>query len=248
MNLIKFFLFSLSIIQLVMASNAMAAFTCATSMKTCPANTSLNIETTLAAAGVIANAEACFSNVESLRKNCAYVSPVIAFYSNAGHIERIRAITSEVSAPVPAKPILNFSAASYNWTQNVSITSQTPTNTGGAIDSCGVSPLLPSGLYLDPTTCAISGRPTVSKAVTNYTVSAQNSGGSSIKILAIAVIANPNCPLYYQDAPMLMVSNGGTAKAFSSDSGTCTSQTRLCSSGKLSGTYTFKLCTPGNPR
>jgi hypothetical protein len=62
-----------------------------------------------------------------------------------------------------------------------------PTVSGGAVVSYSISPALPSGLSFDTTTGVISGTPTAVAALTSYTVTANNSGGSTSFTLEITV-------------------------------------------------------------
>jgi hypothetical protein len=75
------------------------------------------------------------------------------------------------------------SALSYNspnvFTRNVAITNLNPTISGGAVTSYSISPALPSGLSLNTSTGVISGTPTAISAITTYTVTATNTGGST---------------------------------------------------------------------
>mgnify|MGYP000411443009 CR=1 FL=1 len=59
------------------------------------------------------------------------------------------------------------------------MTSLSPTVQGGAIVSYTVSPALPAGLSLNPTTGVISGTPTAVTAQATYTITATNTGGST---------------------------------------------------------------------
>ena len=59
----------------------------------------------------------------------------------------------------------------------------------GTVTSYNVSPALPAGLTLDAVSGAISGTPTTPSAAASYTVTAQNSSGSTIFSLSLSVIA-----------------------------------------------------------
>ena len=59
----------------------------------------------------------------------------------------------------------------------------------GTVTSYNVSPALPAGLTLDAASGAISGTPTTPSAAASYTVTAQNSSGSTSFSLSLSVIA-----------------------------------------------------------
>ncbi|HEX9981561.1 MAG TPA: putative Ig domain-containing protein [Flavobacterium sp.] len=59
----------------------------------------------------------------------------------------------------------------------------------GSVTGYSVSPSLPAGLTLNPTTGMISGTPTVASATSTYTVTATNSGGSTSFGIVITVNA-----------------------------------------------------------
>ncbi len=67
-------------------------------------------------------------------------------------------------------------------------------NLGGAVTSCDIAPQLPFGLdivlgtFYGKATCQITGTPTQSRVATVYTVTASNSGGTSISSINIEVI------------------------------------------------------------
>lgn len=73
------------------------------------------------------------------------------------------------------------------YTQNVAITNNLPTVTGGGLVYT-VSPALPSGLTINSQTGIISGTPLVTLASSNYTVTATNNGGSTTAVISISVI------------------------------------------------------------
>ena len=76
-----------------------------------------------------------------------------------------------------APPAISFSNATYNQVVNVPISIQT-NNTGGALATFTISPSLPSGLVINPTTGLISGTTSNSLNLTSYTVTATNAAGT----------------------------------------------------------------------
>jgi hypothetical protein len=72
------------------------------------------------------------------------------------------------------------------YTQNETITNNVP-SVIGTVNSYSISPALPTGLTIDPTTGVISGTPTVAVAAANYTVTASNSGGPTTATINITV-------------------------------------------------------------
>ena len=83
------------------------------------------------------------------------------------------------------------SALSYNspnvFTRNLAIANLNPTISGGAVTSYSISPALPTGLSFNTSTGVISGTPTAISAITTYTVTATNTGGSTSFDVVITV-------------------------------------------------------------
>ena len=75
-------------------------------------------------------------------------------------------------------PAVSFNPSSVSGTVGNAL-SITPAvaNNGAAITSCSSTPVLPSPLQLNATTCAITGTPTAAKAETEYIIKATNSVG-----------------------------------------------------------------------
>jgi len=74
------------------------------------------------------------------------------------------------------------------YSKGLPITPNIPSAVGGLIVSYSVSPQLPEGLSLHPTTGYITGTPTALSTAASYTVTAVNSGGSTTTVLSIRVI------------------------------------------------------------
>jgi hypothetical protein len=94
-------------------------------------------------------------------------------------------------AVIATAPVISFAGSPYTFNKSALITTQTPSNTGGTIVSCAITPALPTGLAFSTTTCAISGTPTVASAATSYTITATNTGGSNATSVSITVLAAP---------------------------------------------------------
>ena len=86
----------------------------------------------------------------------------------------------------PAALVYSVNPAIY--TVGLAITDNVPSSTGSAVDSYSITPALPAGLSLDTATGVISGRPSAASAVTDYTVTATNTGGSATAVVTITVI------------------------------------------------------------
>ena len=82
---------------------------------------------------------------------------------------------------------LAYSVNSAVYTVGLAITDNVPSSTGSAVDSYSITPSLPAGLSLDTGNGVISGTPTALSAVTDYTVTATNTGGSATVTVSIMV-------------------------------------------------------------
>jgi hypothetical protein len=88
--------------------------------------------------------------------------------------------TSTITLTGTANPPANLafpSGGTATFTTGVS-SSLVPTFTGG-ITNCTISPALPTGIVINPSTCAISGTPTAVSPQTNYTITATNQFGNT---------------------------------------------------------------------
>ena len=90
-------------------------------------------------------------------------------------------------------PDLTIQAPRIKYSQDIAIpinqkSSISPSNTGGSITDCSISPNLPQGLNLQNTSCIISGTPTALMNSTKYTVIASNISGTSSAIFNLKII------------------------------------------------------------
>ncbi|MFZ1087376.1 MAG: Ig domain-containing protein [Terracidiphilus sp.] len=94
---------------------------------------------------------------------------------------------------------LSYSQMVITATINQAIPPDAPTITG-VVTSYGVSPALPAGLSMTPSTGVISGTPTTLAAKASYTVIASNSGGSTTALIQITVNPQPPSDLSYSQS------------------------------------------------
>ena len=104
---------------------------------------------------------------------------------------------------------VSYGVTSVSLTKNATMTSLTPTSSGGTVTSWSVSPSLPAGLSLDTSTGEISGTPTGVSSAANYTITATNAGGSDSTVLEITV--NDIAPSLVTYSPNSFTLANGTA-------------------------------------
>ena len=85
----------------------------------------------------------------------------------------------------------------------------TPVTTGGTVTHWAVTPALPAGLGINPTTGVIQGTPTAVSAAATYQVVAQNSGGQTTADLSIAVRSGVLLELGHAEEVNLLRMAGG---------------------------------------
>lgn len=86
-------------------------------------------------------------------------------------------------------PNITLANTTYNFVKNEQITPIIPVVSGYDIISRTISPRLPAGLYFDPNTAAISGKPTEKIASTEFTITIRNANGEAHATLTITVTA-----------------------------------------------------------
>ena len=93
--------------------------------------------------------------------------------------------TATIGVTPPSALTYSSNPAVYTVGSLISINS--PTVAGGAITSYSISPTLPTGLSFDTTNGQITGTPSALSNATGYTITANNSGGSTSVTVSISV-------------------------------------------------------------
>jgi hypothetical protein len=109
-------------------------------------------------------------------------------------------LTITVKAIAPSA--LSYGSNFIICTVNAVCPAVTPTNAGGAATSFTISPALPAGLGINPSTGAISGTPTMISPSSAYAVTATNSGGTTSAVVNVSVIDNPPATVKYSSASL----------------------------------------------
>jgi hypothetical protein len=86
---------------------------------------------------------------------------------------------SSSNSSTVAAPAFTLSRSFETRTVGISNTGYTIQETGGTIASFSISPDLPGGLNINPSTGLITGSPTETKTATTYTITGTNSAGSA---------------------------------------------------------------------
>jgi 6-phosphogluconolactonase (cycloisomerase 2 family) len=91
----------------------------------------------------------------------------------------------------PAAPSNLSYARSFELFSNGVEIAEIPASVTGSVKQWSVSPALPAGLFLDPQSGALRGRPSELRGERTYTVRAANAGGSTDATLRLAVVRPP---------------------------------------------------------
>jgi hypothetical protein len=157
--------------------------------------------------------------------------------------------TLSIRVTTPPTSLTYSQASPIIYCTNKPVTPNIPNVLGGIPDTFMVSPSLPSGLALNPTTGQISGTPSLASAATNYTITAANACGQTTTTLNIAVIQTPATPVLTSNSPVSLGTtlqlnasgSSGVVYSWSGPSGfTSTNQnpTIPCASSAQQGSYT----------
>ena len=110
---------------------------------------------------------------------------ITASNSNGSATTNISITVNESSTTTSASISYSGSPFSYSLGQAVI---ETPTISGGISPTvCAASPILPTGIFLDSTTCVISGTTTGTQSATDHTITVTYSGGSISTTINITV-------------------------------------------------------------
>ena len=136
-----------------------------------------------------------------------------------------------------AAPNISYSPTTISGVVSTAISSLTPSNSGGMVDTWTISPSLPAGLRINSSTGVISGTPTATASSATYTVTAtNNTTDTSTATLTIVVTAAATAP----GAPTI-----GTATATGSTTATVTYTAPASNGGATVTTYTA-TSSPGS--
>jgi hypothetical protein len=113
---------------------------------------------------------------------------------------------------------LSYPASPVVATLNTAI-SVTPVVTGSVV-SYSITPSLPAGLILNTTTGVVSGTPLLISPLTDYIVTASNSGGNTTAVLKLSVSSTAPASLYYPASPVMATINKTNIYAVPSVTGT----------------------------
>jgi alpha-tubulin suppressor-like RCC1 family protein len=161
----------------------------------CPDGTSVSLSTDANANTAIGNCTGLMINLTGSGSQAFTIT-----FTDSGTSTVLVTGSKNLEVVMGSNPVLTFSSSELSglpinldytnnpasYTVNFAITSNTPHNDGGVVDSYAVSPALPAGLNLDAGTGTITGTPTVITSG-DYTVIATNTLGSTSVILHIAV-------------------------------------------------------------
>ena len=110
--------------------------------------------------------------------------------------------TNTANTTPSQKPNIAYSSASYTILTGQFTLPVIPRNSGGKISTCTVSPSLPIGLSVKPTSCTIAGTSSANTQSRAYQITATNSAGSITVSLTLAVVRpEPPQSLSYSGSP-----------------------------------------------
>jgi len=156
-------------------------------------------------------------------------------------------ITADISITINTAPptALSYSMQSAIYTKNMPIQDITPT-ISGTVASWTITPELPDGLTLDPSSGHIYGTPSVEQSATDYTITAANSSGSTTAVITITINDQAPAALNYSNTAAVytvgaVISDNtpevtGTVKTYSVTPDLPTGLTLNTTTGVISGT------------
>lgn len=150
-------------------------------------------------------AGAIYGTPSALTANALYT---VTASNSGGDTKAILSVTVNDVPPSSLKYARNPAV----YPKGETITPNVPTSSGGQVVSYSVSPSLPAGLSLDTSTGAVYGTPSVLTDAASYTVTATNSGGSTMVGLSIAVGVNQGWSLKTDSASWAARGGFGTVQ------------------------------------
>ena len=98
-------------------------------------------------------------------------------------------VTATVNITVNAEiAVISYSSSNLTLTRSLSMPTLSPTVAGGAVVSWEINPQLPSGLQFGSSNGSVWGASSVNMSQIQYTVWANNSGGSAVALLNLTVV------------------------------------------------------------
>ena len=125
-------------------------------------------------------------------------------------------------------PNITLANTTYSFEKNQQISPIVPVVTGFGIIERRIEPTLPAGLYFDPNTAAISGKPTQKIQATEFTITVRNANGEAHVTLTITVTS------------LVCSAQDGWSETDAGDTAY-----KLCPDNKEGDWY--RLCQAGNP-
>ncbi len=87
---------------------------------------------------------------------------------------------------LPVAPTISYTGSPFVYTPNIAV-NLVPVITGTGISNCASAPVLPAGLSINATTCAITGTATATQAVTARTITITGNAGTATANINIAI-------------------------------------------------------------
>jgi DNA-binding beta-propeller fold protein YncE len=175
--------------------------------------------------------------MRSLQRSLCFLTAVLVLLCGCGN--------NSIKAPAS----LSYTTSTTVYTKGMQIAPDSPSSSGGTATAYSVSPALPAGLVLSPSTGIVSGTPTAVTAAGSYTVTASNSAGSTTVALSITVNDQPpstfsyaaGTAVYTVDVPITgngPTNSGGTVISYSVSPALPTGLSLSATTGIISGTPT----------
>jgi len=146
---------------------------------------------------------------------------------------------------------ISYTGSPFTYYTGSTITSLTPTASGGSPTAYSISPALPAGLSMSSTTGIISGTPTATASVATYTITATYASGSpataAISITVLASTINYADPFTYNAGTAITTASstevGGNPSSYSVSPSLPAGLSINTTTGDITGTPTTPVAT-----